>query len=59
MSKKVENKLKEEVKLEVTKDSVVGMGDNNPSQKFEVYQPKVKAPKVEQPAGNTTRAFRQ
>ena len=97
MSKKVENKLKEEVKeikvdgnvslgdpapshkLEVTPTTKVGLGGgDNPAQKFKVTaggkvglggpdlsekflteQPKLKVAKVEQPAGHTTRAFRQ
>lgn len=48
MSKKVESKLKEEVQ-EVKVDV-------KPEAKVE---PKAKAPKEEQPAGNTTRAYRQ
>ena len=97
MAKKVENKLKEEVKeikvdgnvslgdpapshkLEVNPTTNVGLGGGDkPAQKFRVTaggkvglggpdlsekflteQPKLKVAKVEQPAGNTTRAFRQ
>lgn len=57
MAKKVENKLKEEVK-EIKVDGNVSLGD--PAPKVEVkVEPKVKASKEEQPLGNTTRAFRQ
>lgn len=49
MSKKVESKLKEEV-VEVAAEA---------KPEVKVEQPKAKAPKGEQPAGHTTRAFRQ
>ena len=71
MAKKVENKLKEEVK-EIKVDGNVSLGDPAPSHKLEVKPTtnvglgggdkpaqKLVVSKEEQPLGNTTRAFRQ
>lgn len=46
-------------KLSVTSGGKVGLGGPDLSEKFLTEQPKLKVAKVEQPAGNTTRAFRQ